>query len=111
MEKPMATSMDEAAHIMAEIRANKSTACIAHNYLYRHAPIQAIKLIEEVIKTAEKGDDDIIHKGISQRSFSRSFTIADDVKVNVAELKDGLLTINCEKIVPEQKKKKLIPIK
>ena len=62
-------------------------------------------------KTVEKEGDEIIHKGISQRSFSRSFTIADDVKVDGAELKDGLLTINCEKIVPEQKKKKLIPIK
>ena len=41
----------------------------------------------------------------------KSFTIADDVKVSGAELKDGLLTINCEKIIPEQKKKKLIPIK
>ena len=65
---------------------------------------------KKVSKTAEKDDDDIIHQGISQRSFSRSFTIADDVKVNGAELKDGLLTISCEKIVPEQKKKKLIPI-
>ena len=47
MEKPMATSMEEAAQIMAAIRANEATACIAHNYLYRDAPIQAIKLIEE----------------------------------------------------------------
>ena len=70
-------------------------------------------LVEKPIKidkTVEKDGDEIIHKGISQRSFSRSFTIADDVKVNGAELKDGLLTIDCEKIVPEQKKKKLIPI-
>ena len=66
---------------------------------------------KKINKTAKKDGDEIIHKGISQRSFSRSFTIADDVKVNGAELKDGLLTINCEKIVPEQKKKKLIPIK
>ena len=66
---------------------------------------------KKVNKTVEKDGDEIIHKGISQRSFSRSFTIADDVKVSGAELKDGLLTINCEKIVPEQKKKKLIPIK
>ena len=66
---------------------------------------------KKVDKTAKKDGNEIIHKGISQRSFSRSFTIADDVKVNGAELKDGLLTINCEKIVPEQKKKKLIPIK
>ena len=65
---------------------------------------------KKVDKTVEKDGDEIIHKGISQRSFSRSFTIADDVKVNGAELKDGLLTISCEKIVPEQKKKKLIPI-
>ena len=54
---------------------------------------------------------EIIHKGISQRQFARSFTIADDVKVNEAELKDGLLTISCERIVPEHKKKKLIEIK
>ena len=66
---------------------------------------------KKVNKTVEKDGDEIIHKGISQRSFSRSFTIADHGKVNGAELKDGLLTINCEKLVPEQKKKKLIPIK
>ena len=65
---------------------------------------------KKIDKTVEKDGDEIIHKGISQRSFSRSFTIADDVKVNGAELKDGLLTIDCEKIVPEQKKKKLISI-
>ena len=65
---------------------------------------------KKVDKTVEKDGNEIIHKGISQRSFSRSFTFADDVKVNGAELKDGLLTISCEKIVPEQKKKKLIPI-
>ena len=66
---------------------------------------------KKVNKTVEKDGDEIIHKGISQRSFSRSFTIADDVKVGGAELKDGLLTIACEKIVPEYKKKKLIEIK
>ncbi len=67
---------------------------------------------KKVDKAVEKDmDGEIIHRGISQRSFSRSFTIADDIKVEGAEIKDGLLTINCEKIVPEQKKRKLIPIK
>ena len=56
-------------------------------------------------------DGEILHKGISQRQFVRSFTIADDVRVNNAELKDGLLTISCERIIPEHKKKKLIEIK
>ena len=60
---------------------------------------------------AKNSDAEIIHKGISQRQFARSFTIADDVKVGEAQLKDGLLTISCEKIVPEHKKKKLIKIK
>ena len=66
---------------------------------------------KKVQKSENKDGDEIIHRGISQRSFSRSFTVADDVKVNGAELKDGLLTIDCEKIIPEIKKKKLIPIK
>ena len=56
-------------------------------------------------------DGEIIHKGISQRQFARSFTIADDVKVNEAELRDGLLTIACERILPDHKKKRLIDIK
>ena len=56
-------------------------------------------------------DGEIIHKGISQRQFARSFTIADDVKVNGAELKDGLLTIACERVLPDHKKKRLINIK
>ena len=51
-------------------------------------------------------DEELIHKGISQRQFARSFTIADDVKVSEAQLKDGLLTISCERIIPEHKKKK-----
>ena len=56
-------------------------------------------------------DEEMIHTGISQRHCARSFTIADDIKVNGAALKDGLLTISCERIVPEHKKKKLIEIK
>ena len=67
---------------------------------------------KQVDKSSDKNTDgEIIHKGISQRQFARSFTIADDIKVNDAELKDGLLTISCERIIPDHKKKKLIEIK
>ena len=63
-------------------------------------------------KSENKNEDgEIIHKGISQRQFARSFTIADDVKVNGAELKDGLLTVACERVLPDHKKKRLIEIK
>ena len=66
---------------------------------------------KDVKRSEEKEGDEVIHRGISQRSFARSFTIADDVKVNGAELKDGLLTIACERILPDHKKKRLIDIK
>ena len=66
-------------------------------------------------KTEEKSKDDkdgeVIHKGISKRYFKKSFTIADDVEVKGAELKDGLLRVSMEKIIPENKKLKTINIK
>ena len=68
-----------------------------------------IKSIKE-----EKSDDKkdgVIHKGIAKRYFSKSFTIADDVKIEDAELKDGLLKIYLMKIVPEGKKPKKITVK
>ena len=43
---------------------------------------------------------------VLKRYFKRSFTIADDVEVKNAELKDGLLKVSMEKIIPESKKKK-----
>ena len=59
----------------------------------------------------EKYDDGVLHRGISKRWFSKSFTIADDVEVKGAELKDGLLTISMERIIPEGKKPRTIDIK
>jgi molecular chaperone IbpA len=56
-------------------------------------------------------DGNVIHKGISKRYFSKSFTIADDVEINGAELKDGLLKVSLERVIPESKKPKLIEIK
>ena len=66
---------------------------------------------KQISKSENNSDGEILHKGISQRQFARSFTIADDVKVNGAQLKDGLLTIACERILPDHKKKRLIDIK
>ena len=56
-------------------------------------------------------EDEVIHKGISKRYFKRSFTIADDVEIKGAELKDGLLKVSMEKIIPDAKKLKTITIK
>jgi len=54
---------------------------------------------------------EVIHNGIAKRFFSRSFTIADDIKIEDAELKDGLLKVSLHKIVPEGKKPKTITVK
>lgn len=59
----------------------------------------------------DKDEDGVIHKGIAKRYFSKSFTIADDVEVKGAELKDGLLKVSLERIVPESKKPRTISIK
>jgi len=56
-------------------------------------------------------DEHMIHKGISKRYFKKSFTIADDVEIKGAELKDGMLRKKKKKIVPEAKKLKTIEIK
>ena len=56
-------------------------------------------------------DGEVIHKGIAKRYFSKAFTIADDVEVTGAELKDGLFRVSMERIVPEHRKAKTIDIK
>ena len=70
--------------------------------------------IESVKSKQEKEVEDnngVLHKGIAKRSFSKGFTIADDVEVKGAELKDGLLKVSMERIIPEHKKAKTIDIK
>ena len=63
------------------------------------------------VESDDKDEKDVIHRGISKRKFSRSFTLADDVVVNGAELKDGMLIVELEKIVPDSKKPRTIDIK
>ena len=56
------------------------------------------------------GDESFVHKGIAKRSFLRSFTLSDDIIVKGADLKDGMLIINLEKVIPDEKKPRLIQI-
>jgi len=63
-------------------------------------------------ETQEKDEDgNMLHRGISKRWFSKSFTVADDVEVKGAELKDGLLKISMARILPEGKEARTIEIK
>ena len=56
------------------------------------------------------GDESFVHKGIAKRSFLRSWTLSDDIIVQGADLKDGMLIINLEKVIPDEKKPRLIQI-
>ena len=66
---------------------------------------------KEKDKSEAKDADGVLHRGISKRWFSKSFTIADDVEVKGAELKDGLLKVSMERIIPEGKKARTIEVK
>ena len=71
-----------------------------------------ILTIKSIVKDSkEDKEEGVIHKGIAKRYFSKSFTIADDVEVKGAELKDGLLKVSLERIIPESRKTKTISIK
>ena len=61
-------------------------------------------------KVVNEEGNGVIHKGISTRHFERSFTISEDIKVKNAELKNGLLNIDLKRIIPEEKKSRLIEI-
>ena len=55
-------------------------------------------------------EPEYVHKGIAVRKFTKKFSLADDVIVNDASMKNGMLTISMEKVVPEGKKKRSIKI-
>ena len=59
----------------------------------------------------EVTDAEILHKGIAARKFTRSFALGEYMEVSGASIKDGMLNINIVRLVPEDKKPKIIKIK
>jgi molecular chaperone IbpA len=62
-------------------------------------------------KKEKQNTDKLIYKGISEKNFTKSFNLADDFIVEDAGLQDGLLCVKLKKIIPEEKKEKIIDIK
>jgi molecular chaperone IbpA len=60
---------------------------------------------------SEVTDAEVVHKGIASRKFTRSFALGEYMEVTGADLKDGMLHINVDRIIPEDKKPKVITIK
>lgn len=60
--------------------------------------------------SAPKDERSYMHRGISTRSFTRTFALAEHVHVNSAQVKDGILRISLEREIPEGAKPKRIAI-
>ena len=59
----------------------------------------------------EIADGEYLHKGIASRKFTRTFALGEYMEVTGAKIEDGMLHINVNRIVPEEKKPKTIKIK
>jgi molecular chaperone IbpA len=64
------------------------------------------KLFVEGQKEDKETESNYLHKGLAQRSFTRSWTLSDDTEVRSVDFEDGLLTITLGRIVPEHHKRK-----
>jgi molecular chaperone IbpA len=62
------------------------------------------------IKEDTSEADSEIYRGIAYRKFVRKFTLADAVVVNGAKLENGMLTIDLERVIPEEKKPRTITV-
>ena len=65
------------------------------------------------VRSIKENDEnkESIYRGISYRKFNRKFTLADEIVVKDASLENGMLVISLERIVPEEKKSRMIKIK
>ena len=64
------------------------------------------KLFVEGQKEDKETDSNYLHKGLAQRSFTRSWTLSDDTEVRSVSFEDGLLSITLGRIVPDHHKRK-----
>ena len=58
----------------------------------------------------ENNEINFVHRGIAKRTFSRAFQLSDDIIVQSADLQDGMLIVNLERVIPDEEKPRLIPI-
>ncbi|PSH66748.1 heat-shock protein Hsp20 [Phyllobacterium brassicacearum] len=58
-------------------------------------------------RQAEEGEREYLHRGIAARQFQRIFVLADGMRVSVATLKNGLLSIDLDRPEPERLVKRI----
>ena len=64
------------------------------------------KLFVEGQKEDKETGTDYVHRGVAQRSFTRSWTLSDETEVRSVVFEDGLLSITLGKVVPDHHQRK-----
>lgn len=70
-----------------------------------------LKIVGRKVSDVEESTVKYLHKGISQRAFTREFVLADYVTVEGAEFADGIVSIKLLRELPEEVKPRLIEVK
>ena len=60
---------------------------------------------------AENEDTQYLHRGLATRSFTRSWTLAEHMEVKEGKIKNGVLTIELKRVVPEALKPRVLKLK
>ncbi len=68
-------------------------------------------LVSGKMEDKKDGETQYLHRGIANRAFQRSFRLADHIRVVDADMRDGLLTINLVREIPEEAKPRTISIR
>jgi molecular chaperone IbpA len=67
-------------------------------------------VVTGAVNKENKAEQQYLHQGIAGRDFERTFALADNVEVKGAAVKNGILTVTLEHIIPESAKPKKIAI-
>jgi HSP20 family molecular chaperone IbpA len=87
-----------------ESRLELALAGFKKNEVYVYT--QDGKLFVEGQKEDKETETSYVHKGLAQRSFTRSWTLSDETEVRSVDFEDGLLSITLGRIVPQHHKRK-----
>jgi molecular chaperone IbpA len=87
-----------------------AVAGFAENEINVELADNVLTVTGEKVKDAEQAAPTYLHQGISNRNFVRDFTLADNVEVRGAVVENGILSVNLELVIPEEKKPKSIAI-
>ena len=59
---------------------------------------------------SKNSNGEYLHKNIARRSFSKGFSLADNIEIGSASFEDGVLSVNLTQNIPEEQKPKEILI-